>query len=274
MGGNGSTARKVSFGLDEDEKVTVIEGVKLSEEVLRRMRESQGSDSVKPPLSPLDSHKPPPRPKPTGPSTTEIQEELRKDFERQQALVQEQLARLAQRERETAATTGVDELMPALIIEKGKAHEEQERAKMLPADLDVWRGRECAAATIPHNNTLGGIQLENYTSSVLLAEAKQLESKEKELASISSFYKEQLEILEKKNFDNYKETAEQYNQAATKAEAHIRPRQAASVCTELQTKVLQCYRENPQQTLHCSSLAKQYMTCVQQAKKSSLTNHG
>lgn len=40
-----------------------------------------------------------------------------------------------------------------------------------------------------------------------------------------------------------------------------------SVCTDLQTKVLQCYRENPQQTLHCSSLAKQYMTCVQQAKK-------
>lgn len=29
---------------------------------------------------------------------------------------------------------------------------------------------ECAAATVPHNNTLGGIQLENYTSSVLLAE--------------------------------------------------------------------------------------------------------
>lgn len=29
MGGNGSTTRKVSFGLDEDEKVTVIEGVKV-----------------------------------------------------------------------------------------------------------------------------------------------------------------------------------------------------------------------------------------------------
>lgn len=29
MGANGSTGRKVSFGLDEDEKVTVIEGVKV-----------------------------------------------------------------------------------------------------------------------------------------------------------------------------------------------------------------------------------------------------
>ncbi|KAF0035160.1 hypothetical protein F2P81_012918, partial [Scophthalmus maximus] len=149
-------------------------------------------------------------------------------FERQQALVQEQLVRLAQREREAAAITGQDELLPTLIIEKGKTREEQEKAKIL---------------------------------------AKQLERKEKELTTISSFYKEQLEILEKKNFDIYKESAEQYNQSATKAEAHIRPRQAVSVCTELQAKVLECYRGNPQQTLQCSSLAKQYMTCVLQAKK-------
>ncbi|KAE8298133.1 MICOS complex subunit mic25-a Coiled-coil-helix-coiled-coil-helix domain-containing protein 6A [Larimichthys crocea] len=234
MGGNGSTTRKVSFGLDEDEKVTVIEGVKLSEDVLRRMRESQGYDSAKPPPSLPDSLKPPSSPKPTSPSTTEVHEEMRKNYERQQALVQEQLAQLAQRERESATTTGLDELNPALIIEKAKAHEEQEKAKIL---------------------------------------ARQLENREKELASISSFYKEQLEILEKRNLENYKQTAEQYNQAATEAEAHIRPRQTASLCTELQAKVLQCYRENPQQTLHCSSLAKQYMACVQQAK-SSLTNHG
>ncbi|KAM7422189.1 hypothetical protein PAMA_010319 [Pampus argenteus] len=235
MGGNGSTSRKVSFGLDENEKVTVIEGVKLSEDVLRRMRESQGSDSSKPPPSQPDSHKPPAPTPPTGFSTKEIHEEMRKDFERQQAVVQEQLARLAQRERETAVTTGLDDLTPALLIEKGKVHEEQEKTKIL---------------------------------------ARQLESKEKELASISSFYKDQLEILEKKNLDNYEQMAEQYDQAATKAEAHIRPRQTASVCTELQARVLQCYRENPQQTLHCSSLAKQYMTCVQQAKKSSQMNHG
>uniref|UniRef100_UPI0037E87BC7 coiled-coil-helix-coiled-coil-helix domain containing 6b isoform X2 n=1 Tax=Semicossyphus pulcher TaxID=241346 RepID=UPI0037E87BC7 len=233
MGGNGSTTRKVSFGLDENEKVTVIEGVKLSDDVLQRMRESQGADSPKPqPSAPPDRNKPPPTSKP---SSTEIQGEIRKNFERQQALVEEQLARLAQRERETVTSSDLDGLIPALILEKGKVHEEQEKAKIL---------------------------------------AKQLDTKEKELASISSFYKEQLATLEKKNLDNYEQTTEQFNQAATKAEAHIRPRQTASVCTELQAKVLQCYRENPQQTLLCSGLAKQYMICVQQAKKSSLTNHG
>ncbi|KAK1901943.1 MICOS complex subunit mic25a [Dissostichus eleginoides] len=236
----GSTSKKVSFGLDENEKVTVIEGVKLSDDVLQRMRDAEGSESTKPPPSPPEpGQKQPPSPKPTGPSHTEIHEEIRKNFERQQAQVQEQLASLAQRERErereTAAPTELDHLTPALLIEKGKTHEEQGKAKTL---------------------------------------AKQLENKEKELASISSFYKQQLEILDKKNLEDYKQTAEQYNEAASKAEADIRPRQIGSVCSGLQSQVLQCYRDHPQQTLLCSSLARQYMSCVQQAKKSSLTNHG
>lgn len=235
----GSTSKKVSFGLDENEKVTVIEGVKLSDDVLQRMRDAEGSESTKPPPSPPEpGQKQPPSPKPTGPSHTEIHEEIRKNFERQQAQVQEQLASLAQREREreaAAAPTELDHLTPALLIEKGKTHEEQGKAKTL---------------------------------------AKQLENKEKELASISSFYKQQLEILDKKNLENYKQTAEQYNEAASKAEDDIRPRQIGSVCSGLQSQVLQCYSDHPQQTLLCSSLARQYMSCVQQAKKSSLTNHG
>lgn len=45
--------------------------------------------------------------------------------------MQEQLAKLAQRERESAAATGLDELTPAFITEKQKAYREQENAKML-----------------------------------------------------------------------------------------------------------------------------------------------
>lgn len=242
MGGNGSTARKVSFGLSEDEKVTVIEGVKLSEDVLRRMKEAQGSDTAKPPPPEPNNNKQPLTPEKAHPATTEIQEEMLRNFVHQQELVQEQLARLAEREREVAATTGLNEMIPEMVIERGKAQEEKEKAKVLPADLDAW--------------------------------ARQLESKEKELSSISSFYKEQLETLEKKNLDNYKQCTELYNEAATKAEAHIRPRFSAPVCTELQAKVFECYRQNAQQTLHCSNLAKQYMNCVQQAKKSTQMNHG
>ncbi|XP_027859615.1 coiled-coil-helix-coiled-coil-helix domain containing 6b isoform X2 [Xiphophorus couchianus] len=230
MGGNGSKARNVSFRLDEHEKVTVVEGVKLSENVLRRMRESPGSERAwsLPPAPDMQSTSP--SSKSTETSSSQTQEEMLKNYERQQALVQEQLAKLNLRERET------------VYVEKWRTQDDNEKSKVLLADLDAW--------------------------------GRLLERKEQELATIQSFYKEQLEIMERKNFQNYKQTAEEYFEAAAKAGERIRPRYISPMCTDLQTKVLQCYKENPKQTLHCSRLAKQYMNCVQQGKKSCVTNHG
>lgn len=48
--------------------------------------------------------------------------------------MEEQLAQLAQRERESVTTTGLDGLTPALIMEKGRVHEEQGKAKLLVSD--------------------------------------------------------------------------------------------------------------------------------------------
>lgn len=59
-------------------------------------------------------------------------------FERQQSLVQEQLAKLAQRERESSPTKGLDELTPAFITEKEKAVREQENAKLLVRDVFIY----------------------------------------------------------------------------------------------------------------------------------------
>lgn len=56
-------------------------------------------------------------------------------FERQQSLVQEQLAKLAQQERESATTKGLDAPTPAFSTEKEKASREQENAKMLVRDV-------------------------------------------------------------------------------------------------------------------------------------------
>ncbi|KAG7271818.1 hypothetical protein CRUP_017895 [Coryphaenoides rupestris] len=174
-GSSSSPSRSVSFGLDEAEKVTVIEGVKLSDDVLRRMREAQASEGKRPPPHTPDHQKPPP--------IAEMQEEMLKKFEQEQAQVQEQLARLAQREKErhsaaaaaaAAGGGGLAEVPSSLIMEQGKAHEEQEKAKILPAELDAW------------------------------------------------------------NLDNYKQTSEQYTQAATKAESHIRaPRSTTAESTTL-----------------------------------------
>lgn len=42
----------------------------------------------------------------------------------------------------------------------------------------------------------------------------------------------------------------------------------------LQAQILSCYRENRDQTLHCSDLAKQYLHCIHAAKQNVLINHG
>lgn len=55
--------------------------------------------------------------------------------------MQEQLAKLAQRERESAAAKGLDELTPAFITERQKACREQENAKMLVRDAISFTSR-------------------------------------------------------------------------------------------------------------------------------------
>ncbi|KAJ8400696.1 hypothetical protein AAFF_G00394650 [Aldrovandia affinis] len=228
MGASESSTRKVSFGLDEDERVKVLHGVKLSEDVLQRMRDSaRGRDPQ--PLPP-ESPKGAPGPRP-GPTASEMQEELRRRYEREQAIVQEELARFARQEREA----GQEHLNVAVLRERAHSRDEAERAKQL---------------------------------------AKQLDKKEAELKRLSAFYTEQLTLLEKKNLDNYKLASELYQEAATKAEAHVKTRNITPICTGLQAQVLHCYRDNRDQTLHCSGLAKEYMQCINAAKKNLLVNHG
>uniref|UniRef100_A0A3B3TEK5 CHCH domain-containing protein n=1 Tax=Paramormyrops kingsleyae TaxID=1676925 RepID=A0A3B3TEK5_9TELE len=76
-----------------------------------------------------------------------------------------------------------------------------------------------------------------------------------------------LPVLFLQNLEYYQMTCDQYQEAASKAEAHIRPRSTAPVCSGLQAQILDCYRDNGERTLSCSGLAKEYMLCVNAAKK-------
>ncbi|KAG7478433.1 hypothetical protein MATL_G00080270 [Megalops atlanticus] len=227
MGAGESSTRKVTFGLDEDDRVRVLHGVKLSEDVIQRMRESVGGAESQPPHSESPKEDPGVQGPQPGPTASEMQEELRRRYEREQALVQEELARIMRREREA----GQDQLTASVLREKAQAREETEKVKQL---------------------------------------AKQLDRKEGELQRLAAFYKEQLTLLEKKNLDHYKLTSEQYREAATKAEAQVKPRSVSPICTGLQAQILQCYQQNRDETLRCSDLAKEYMQCINAAKKNLL----
>ncbi|XP_024239433.1 MICOS complex subunit mic25a-like [Oncorhynchus tshawytscha] len=77
-----------------------------------------------------------------------------------------------------------------------------------------------------------------------------------------------------KNLDRYKKKKKQFYDQATKSEALVKARNTESVCINLQSQILNCYKENREQTLQCSDLAKTYMQCIDAAKKNLLVNHG
>ncbi|XP_057175919.1 MICOS complex subunit mic25a isoform X2 [Triplophysa rosa] len=240
MGSGESTSRRVSFGLDEDDRVRILRGVKLSEDVLQRMRNQSQTPDPRPPAQTKEnlgqetrtssaSDAPPPESQPR--TFADSKEELRKRYEQQQAIIQEELARVAHNEREAAR----QDITRAVQRERAQTRQESEKAKQL---------------------------------------GKQLDKKEAELKALNAFYREQIAQLEKKNEERFKMSAEQFHTAAARSEANIKPRNMEPVCTNLQAQILNCYRENRTQTLQCSDLAKEYMQCINAAKKNLLVNHG
>ncbi|XP_030358303.1 MICOS complex subunit MIC25 isoform X5 [Strigops habroptila] len=145
MGGSESSqSRKVSFGLDERQQVRVLQGIRLSEDVVNRMKESPQNkrDIQRPPRasggtaqpSPPAEEKPkspagtqPPVASDSGQNASAAKQELHRRYEQEQALVQEELLRLAKREKEAASA--------ALQRERASAREERQRVAQINAEI-------------------------------------------------------------------------------------------------------------------------------------------
>uniref|UniRef100_A0A8C0GNU6 MIC25 protein n=1 Tax=Chelonoidis abingdonii TaxID=106734 RepID=A0A8C0GNU6_CHEAB len=110
--------RKVSFGLDEQERVRVLQGIRLSEDVVNRMKETSQLKGDQKPSS---------FPPPSSRGTASAPQAAEGKYEREQALVQEELLRLAKREREAAS----DSLSTILQREKNSTNEERQKAVQL-----------------------------------------------------------------------------------------------------------------------------------------------
>ncbi|XP_069499481.1 MICOS complex subunit MIC25 isoform X3 [Ambystoma mexicanum] len=254
MGGNSSTGRKVSFGLDDEDRVRVLRGIRLSEDVVNRMKDSQqltspsnsGSFTAAPEekchTSDAGSDK---QSQSHGQMPKESEEDLYKRYEREQVIIQEELARLAKKERDAAR----ENLSSNMLREKNLTNDERKKAAYL---------------------------------------AQQLDLRDAEVKRLDAFHKDQLARIEKKfsvrasgntniwdeNAEIYKLTSDQFHTAATNAEQRVKPRSYDPVCNDLQSKILTCYQVNGQEVLNCSDLAKQYRRCVTDAQKTLLVNHG
>lgn len=223
--------------MDEEERVRVLQGIRLSENVVNRMKDPSQPCKVgqltfppAPPSSTFGTSKGPEKDSKLsrsgyggGQQPSGIAEDLPNRYKQQQAIVQDELFQALRRERE--ATT-----------------------KHWSASL---HGGE------------GSIDQEKQKSALL---ARDLESQEAELRC-HTFYKEQLEHIERKNAEMYKLSSQQFHEAASKMEGTIKPRRLEPVCSGLQTQILHCYRDNLQEVLLCSDLVKAYQHCVSAAQK-------
>ncbi|XP_076972426.1 MICOS complex subunit MIC25 isoform X2 [Tamandua tetradactyla] len=237
-----SEGRRVSFGMDEEERVRVLQGIRLSEDVVNRMKDSSqpskaqqpASPSRTPPASsafgspegnskaPKKESKPPRTENSRGQQSSGAKEKLLRRYEQEQALIQDELFQRAKRERETA----IKHLKESLQQEESIIEEEKQKSAQL---------------------------------------AKELEGMEEELRRRDSFYKEHLGRLERKTAEMYKLSSQQFHEAASKIESAVQPRRVEPVCSGLQAQILRCYRENMQEVLLCSDLVKAYQRCVSAA---------
>ncbi|XP_067383365.1 MICOS complex subunit mic25a isoform X5 [Channa argus] len=146
MGSGESTTRKVSFGVDDEDRVRILRGVKLSEDVLQRMRgvaniPPEHTSTTSPQKETGASHSASPNSGTqqssqhqtesgyqfnAGKSSSYSKEEQRR-YEHQQAKLKEELARVPQSEREAVR----EEMAKAMTRERQHTRQEAEKAKQM-----------------------------------------------------------------------------------------------------------------------------------------------
>ncbi|KAJ8386079.1 hypothetical protein AAFF_G00177680 [Aldrovandia affinis] len=104
--------------------------------------------------------------------------------------------------------------------------------------------------------------------------AHQLEQREMRLRRQAALYREQVAKLEERGKKFYKVTTEMYHNASREFNAKLRRYEINPICADLQSQILMCYRENPGQTLSCSSLASLYLQCVRDARQNKTKTGG
>ncbi|XP_070121925.1 MICOS complex subunit MIC19 isoform X4 [Equus przewalskii] len=228
MGGTAST-RRVTFEADENENITVVKGIRLSENVIDRMKETSPSASKSQRYSGA-----------YGASVSDeelkrrVAEELALEQAKKESENQKRLKQSSEVDQERAFAN--EQLTRAILRERISSEEERAKAKHLSSEFYK-------------------VTTEQYQKA-----AEEVEAKFKSLWRV----KRNAETLEGAAPPDLLVPPVVFKQ---RYEFH-------PVCADLQAQILQCYRQNTQQTLSCSALANQYMRCVNQAKQSMLEKGG
>ncbi|XP_048864915.1 coiled-coil-helix-coiled-coil-helix domain containing 3a isoform X2 [Brienomyrus brachyistius] len=266
MGSNGST-RRVSLEADENENVTVVKGVRLSENVINRMRDSSSKFPQQPsqaspspqtnqlltpllPSQPVFERTSPPLPTHQAPPTVDSADE-------------EELRRKIREELQRGRSRAEGELRKRLE-EEAQVQLQQEAGKILEVE------QATAQNNIKQARTKERLTAEDERLRAEL-NVQKLEQRDRDLRKQDAFYKEQLAKLEQRSARFYEVSTKSYHKAVEEVSSKFRRYEINPVCTDLQELILQCYKENSGQTLTCSNIASLYLQCVNNAKQNKVT---
>ncbi|XP_062861590.1 coiled-coil-helix-coiled-coil-helix domain containing 3a isoform X1 [Trichomycterus rosablanca] len=304
MGANNST-RRVSFESDENDNITVVKGVRLSENVINRMREP-GPPQAKPEppptrvpsrspfdpsatQSPVKTHTEPVASptlandassleitapcspadasaleEPVTPPVDDLElrrritEEVQKGIQEERTRTQQEIHQWLETERSRVQVKAHAD---------AQAHVKDELNRILASE------REAAQDSVQQALLRERVTAEEERLRAQLY-AKRLEAKDKQLKNQDAFYREQLRNMEERSTQFFKVTNENYHKAADEVNAKFKRYEISPVCADLQSQILNCYKENSGTTLLCSNLASLYMQCVNNAKQNKLRTGG
>ncbi|CAD7684790.1 unnamed protein product [Nyctereutes procyonoides] len=140
-------ARRVSFGMDEEERVRVLQGIRLSENVVNRMKDSsqpckagQSAPPPAPPSSTFGNSKGPekdsrvPRSEYSGgQKSSGAEEDFLKRYKQEQAKVQDELFQVVTREREAATKHR------SASLQRGEGSVDQEKRKSAQLNAEMYK---------------------------------------------------------------------------------------------------------------------------------------
>ncbi|XP_032195403.1 MICOS complex subunit MIC25 isoform X3 [Mustela erminea] len=222
-----SEARRVSFGMDEEERVRVLQGIRLSENVVHRMKDSSQSCQAGQPASP-------PAPQPStvgtckgpekdsklprseyggGRQSSGMEEDFLKRYKQEQAKVQEELFQVVTREREAATKHR------SVSVKRGEGSVDQEKQKSTQLNVEMYKlsSQQFHEAASKMEGTIKCCPVGRTKNTCIMSRPT--------------------------------------------------PRRIEPVCSGLQAQILRCYRDHLQEVLLCSDLVKAYQHCVSAAHK-------
>ncbi|XP_013380458.2 MICOS complex subunit mic25a isoform X2 [Lingula anatina] len=116
-----------------------------------------------------------------------------------------------------------------------------------------------------------GVSAESASKEAVSKETKAyIEKLEKELDTCYSEFDDAANKLKEGQEEADKMAVEMFDLLKEKLpnlEEYIKAKVASPVCQDLEEKVLQCYRDNPNATVLCSEVVKDFRSCVEKTKK-------